>query len=79
MHELGWDPVWFGVVVMINRAIGLITPPVGVNLFVAANVARLPIERVARDAMPFLVATLVGLAIVAAVPQVSLWLIRWLS
>ena len=75
MHELGWDPVWFGVVVMINLAIGLITPPVGVNLFVAANVSRLPIERVARGAMPFLVATLVGLAIVAALPQMSLWLI----
>ena len=75
MHELGWDPVWFGVVVMINLAIGLITPPVGVNLFVAANVSRLPIERVARGALPFLVATLVGLAVVAALPQMSLWLI----
>ena len=78
MRELGWDPVWFGVVVMINLAIGLITPPVGVNLFVAANISRLPIERVARGALPFLAATLVGLAVVAAVPQMSLWLIQWL-
>ncbi|MFN3276859.1 MAG: TRAP transporter large permease [Paracoccus hibiscisoli] len=78
MRELGWDPVWFGVMVMINLAIGLITPPVGVNLFVAANVAHLPIERVARGALPFLVATLAGLAVVAAFPQMSLWLIHWL-
>lgn len=78
MHELGWDPVWFGVLVMINLAIGLITPPVGVNLFVAANVAHISIERVARGALPFLVATLAGLAIVAALPRMSLWLVAWL-
>ncbi|QDA36389.1 TRAP transporter large permease (plasmid) [Paracoccus liaowanqingii] len=78
MHELGWDPVWFGVVVMINLAIGLITPPVGVNLFVAANVAHLSIERVARGAVPFLIAALVGLAVVAALPGLSLWLVHWL-
>ncbi|MEE2861056.1 MAG: TRAP transporter large permease [Pseudomonadota bacterium] len=78
MRELGWDPVWFGVVVMINLAIGLITPPVGVNLYVAANVSRLSIERVARGAMPFLLSGLVGLAIVAAFPAMSLWLVEWL-
>lgn len=79
MHELGWDPVWFGVVVMINLAIGLITPPVGVNLFVAANVTNISIERVARGALPFLIATLLGLGVIAAFPDMSLWMVHWLK
>ena len=71
MRELGWDPVWFGVVVMINLAVGLFTPPVGINLYVAANITRMPLERIARGAVPFLVTSLIGLAIVAAVPDLT--------
>ncbi|SCX95254.1 TRAP transporter large permease [Paracoccus tibetensis] len=78
MRTLGWDPVWFGVLVMVNLAIGLITPPVGINLYVAANVSRISIERVARGALPFLVATLAGLAVIAAFPSISLLLVQWL-
>lgn len=77
-REMGWDPVWFGVLVMVNLAIGLITPPVGINLYVAANVTRLSIERVARGTMPFLLASLVGIIVVAAVPQMSQVLVNWL-
>ncbi|PVA05500.1 TRAP transporter large permease [Thalassorhabdomicrobium marinisediminis] len=72
VRELGWDPVWFGVLVMINLAIGLITPPVGINLYVAANITRMPLERIARGAVPFLVISVIGLAIVAAIPALSL-------
>ena len=71
MRQLGWEPVWFGVMVMINLAIGLFTPPVGINLYVAANITRMPLERVARGALPFLVVSLLGLAIAAAFPQLS--------
>ncbi|WP_410219439.1 TRAP transporter large permease [Paracoccus sp. (in: a-proteobacteria)] len=78
MRELGWDPVWFGVIVMINLAIGLITPPVGINLYVAANVSRLSIERVAGGALPFLLTGLIGLAVVAVFPSMSLLLVQWL-
>jgi|SRR6056297_540663 len=77
-REMGWDPVWFGVLVMVNLAIGLITPPVGINLYVAANVTKLSIERVARGTMPFLLASLVGLIVIAAVPEMSLMLVEWL-
>ncbi|MDX1822195.1 MAG: TRAP transporter large permease [Paracoccaceae bacterium] len=77
-REMGWDPVWFGVLVMVNLAIGLITPPVGINLYVAANVTRLSIEQVARGTMPFLLASLFGLIVVATVPQMSLILVEWL-
>ncbi|MFD2174029.1 TRAP transporter large permease [Rhodobacter lacus] len=71
-RELGWDLVWFGVLMMVNLAIGLITPPVGINLYVAANVARLPIERIARGTLPFLLVCLIGLALIAAFPALSL-------
>ncbi len=77
-REMGWDPVWFGVLVMVNLAIGLITPPVGINLYVAANVTKLRIEQVARGTMPFLLASLVGLIVVALVPQMSLIMLQWL-
>ena len=74
-RELGWDLVWFGVVVMVNLAIGLITPPIGINLFVAANITGLPLERIARGALPFLLTSFIGLAAVAAFPQLSQFLI----
>ncbi|PRD41000.1 C4-dicarboxylate ABC transporter permease [Phyllobacterium phragmitis] len=74
-RELGWDPVWFGVLVMINLAIGLFTPPVGINLYVAANITRLPLERIARGAVPFLLTSLIGLGLVAMFPQMSRFLV----
>lgn len=78
VRELGWDPVWFGVLVMVNLAIGLITPPVGINLYVAANVTKLSIEKVARGAMPFLLVSLVGLGVIAAFPSLSQVLVEWM-
>ncbi len=77
-RELGWDPVWFGVVVMINLAIGLFTPPVGINLYVAANVTRLPLERVAQGALPFLATAIAGLVLVSAFPGIAGFLVTLL-
>ncbi|WP_281978866.1 TRAP transporter large permease [Pseudorhizobium flavum] len=74
-QKLGWDPIWFGVVVMINLAIGLFTPPVGINLYVAANITRLPLEKVARGALPFLMTSILGLAVVASAPEMSSFLV----
>lgn len=71
VHELDWDPVWFGVTLMVNLAIGLFTPPVGINLFVAANITKLSLEKIAVGALPFLVTSLVGLALIAAFPSLS--------
>ncbi|CAD5268118.1 MULTISPECIES: TRAP transporter large permease [Halomonadaceae] len=76
VHEMGWDPIWFGVLLMINLSIGLITPPVGINLYVAANVTKLSIESVAKGALPFVFTCLLGLVIVAAFPTLSLMLIE---
>ncbi|MDQ0327448.1 C4-dicarboxylate transporter DctM subunit [Rhodopseudomonas julia] len=79
MRELGWDPVWFGVLVMVNLAIGLFTPPVGINLYVAANMTSLPLEKIARGAVPFLITSLIGLILIAAFPSLSSVLVEALK
>ncbi|MCE7029092.1 TRAP transporter large permease [Jiella avicenniae] len=79
VRELGWDPVWFGVALMVNLAIGLFTPPVGINLFVAANITRLSLEKIALGALPFLLTSLVGLAIIAAFPEISHVLLQFMQ
>jgi tripartite ATP-independent transporter DctM subunit len=72
--RFGVDPVHFGMIMMINLGMGLITPPVGSVLFVGSAVAKIPIERVAKALLPFYVALLTVLMIVTFVPAVSLWL-----
>lgn len=71
-REMDWNLVWFGVLLMINLAIGLFTPPVGVNLFVGANITKLPIERIAVGALPFLFTALLGLMAIALMPAIAL-------
>jgi tripartite ATP-independent transporter DctM subunit len=72
--QLGVDPVHFGMIMMVNLGMGLITPPVGGVLFVGAAVAKLPIEQVVKALYPFFVALLLVLFMVTYVPALSLWL-----
>ena len=74
--QLGIDPVHFGVMMVVNLAIGLYTPPVGTTLFVSCNVAEVPIERVARDLVPFAVMGVAVLLLIVFVPGVVTWLPR---
>jgi tripartite ATP-independent transporter DctM subunit len=74
MTQFGWDPVWFGVMMTVNLAIGTITPPVAVNLYVAARIAKVPIEEVSRWAVPFVIALIGALMLVVHIPALSLWL-----
>jgi tripartite ATP-independent transporter DctM subunit len=74
MGKFGWDPVWFGVMMTVNLAIGTITPPVAVNLYIAANIARIPVEEVVRWVVPFVLALVGALLLVTYVPGLSLWL-----
>jgi tripartite ATP-independent transporter DctM subunit len=78
-NALGIDMVHFGVVVVVNLMIGLITPPYGLLLFVVANVARVGLLPIIRDIIPFLVAMLAALAFIALTPDVVLWLPRLLG
>jgi len=66
--SLGIDPVFFGVVMITNLAIGQVTPPVGMNLFVASNISKVPIEKIARQALPFLVVLIADLMLITYVP-----------
>jgi tripartite ATP-independent transporter DctM subunit len=71
----GFDPVWFGVVLVIVVEIGLIHPPVGMNLFVIrAQAPQLDIREMYLGVLPFLVAPLVLVALLIAYPQIALWL-----
>jgi C4-dicarboxylate transporter, DctM subunit len=69
---LGIDPVHLGIVMTVNMEIGMITPPVGLNLFVTAGIADMPVTRVVRAAAPWLAVLLAVLALVTYVPWVSL-------
>ena len=68
------DPIWFGVMLTVNVAIGQITPPVGVNLYVACNIADLSLTDISKSIMPFLIASFVALLLITFIPQLSLWL-----
>ena len=71
---LGVDTVHFGIIMCFNLIIGIITPPMGIGLFVAARVARVTPEQVLRSILPFMVPLLVGLLVITAFPQLTLWL-----
>ena len=73
-QSVGIDPVHFATFAVLNLMIGLTTPPVGVCLFVCANIARLPLGPVIRAVLPFLLANIVVLLLVSYVPALSLWL-----
>jgi tripartite ATP-independent transporter DctM subunit len=74
MKQFDWDPVWFGVMMTVNLAIGTVTPPVAVNLYVASNISGAPMAQVSRWVLPFFVALLLALLIITYVPALSLWL-----
>lgn len=71
---LGIDPVQFGIVTVMGLALGLVTPPVGACLFVAASIARVPILSAAWAALPFLLSTLVLIVAIIFVPEIATWL-----
>ncbi|WP_375602094.1 TRAP transporter large permease [Enterobacter hormaechei] len=78
-NSLGIDPVHFGMIMMVNLGIGLITPPVGSVLFVASAVSKQKIETVVRAMLPFYGMLLVVLGMVTYIPAISLWLPRVLG
>jgi len=72
--KFGIDPVHFGMILLVNSGIGLITPPVGPTLFVGCAIGKVTIEEVSRELWPFYVAMCAALLIVTYVPGLSLWL-----
>ena len=74
MKMIGVDPVHFGIILMLNLGIGLVTPPVGTTLFVGCAIGRVPIERAARHLWPFWIAMLIVLILATYIPAISLWI-----
>ena len=72
--QLGIDPVHLGIIMVVNLEIGMVTPPIGLNLFVTAGITKMSIMQVVRAALPWTTVLLLFLVIVTYVPQISLWL-----
>jgi C4-dicarboxylate transporter DctM subunit len=77
-RAIGIDPVHYGIVVVAAMGIAFFLPPVGVGLTIAAGIGRVDIDDVSRNYVPYLVALLIGLALIAAFPAITLVLPRWL-
>lgn len=74
--KVGIDPIHFGLVMVLNLVIGLITPPLGVCLFIACGIAKITLEQIVKAIIPFLLAAIGVLFIVTYIPQLSLWIPR---
>ncbi|QVQ51201.1 TRAP transporter large permease subunit [Spiractinospora alimapuensis] len=74
VESLGYDPIWFGIVVILLAEIGLITPPFGLNAFVVAESAKIPMEQVFRGSVPYVLALAVVGALLVLFPDIVLFL-----
>ena len=78
--ELGYDPIWFGIIIVMVTEMGVITPPVGINVYVVYGVAKnvlshdVPLEKIFKGITPFLVALIIGIIILIAFPIIILFL-----
>ena len=72
--KIGMDPVQFGIIMMLNLGIGLLTPPVGSTLFVGCSIANISIEKVAKSLKPFYIMLFLYLMVVTFIPAITLWL-----
>jgi len=73
--KLGYDPIWFGIIIVMVVELGLITPPIGMNVFVIKGIAKdVPLETIFRGVMPFVVAQIILIVILVIFPQIALWL-----
>lgn len=73
--EIGFDPIWFGVIIILVMELGLITPPVGMNCYVISGIAKeVPLSKIFRGSIPFSIAILLCIIIVTAFPGLATWL-----
>ncbi|HBA71426.1 MAG TPA: C4-dicarboxylate ABC transporter permease, partial [Geobacter sp.] len=72
--EMGIDPIHLGVLMTVNMEIGMITPPVGLNLYVASGISRLGLTETTKACMPWILVMMLYLMLITYVPIISLWL-----
>lgn len=75
VQAIGMNPIQFGVIMVVNLAIGFVTPPIGVNLFVASSLTDVPLMKISKKAMPMIGLFLVALLLITFVPAISLCLL----
>ena len=75
VKQYGIDPIHFGIVMVVNLAIGFVTPPLGVNLYVASSLSKIKIEELVAKVIPFIFAFIFALILITFIPQISLMLI----
>jgi C4-dicarboxylate transporter DctM subunit len=71
--KIGGDPIHFGTFIVANLALGMATPPMGVDLFVASNICKTPFEKVLRGSIPFMLWNLAAVLMITYFPMISLW------
>ncbi|MCC8025994.1 MAG: TRAP transporter large permease [Clostridium sp.] len=71
---VGVDPIHFGIIMTCNLAVGMVTPPMGINLFVASGMTKIPMLKLAKATVPFLIAFLISLMLIVFIPQISMFL-----
>lgn len=74
VHGLGFDLIWFGIVIAVNIEIGLLTPPIGLNMFIAKAIFNMPLGGFVRALTPFIMVLIFFLGIIVALPGLSTWL-----
>ena len=73
--KLGFDPVWFGIIVTINVEIGMITPPVGLSLFILkGKIPGISMKEIVVGSLPFVLLLIIGVAVVIVFPSLATWL-----
>lgn len=77
--SFGVDPLLFGIIMVVNLSIGTITPPVGVDLFVAATISKISLEEIMARIWPYIVVVIIDLLIITYYPPISLWLVNALK
>ncbi len=76
VSAMGIDLVHFGIIMVVNLAVGMVTPPVGINLFVASNIANVKFERLVYATLPFLLILILDILIITFIPEISLFLLK---
>ena len=76
LNDLGIDPIYFGIILIVNMELAVITPPIGMNLFVVSAISRESIGKVFQGALPFVGVITVGLIILILFPQISTIFVR---
>ena len=72
--KLGFDPIWFGMIISINLGIGCVLPPMAINVFIVKNITKVPIGVIYRGVYPFLISMILLIVLIFIFPQIVLYL-----